>query len=255
MEMAERLVPGHPTGAGLAIAKHADATGIEYDGVMRKVPMTVLGLVCAAGVVLVQVGLASLWPQPAQACSFAPQPMFEVDPLANDIERPAPAELDRVEVSRGRGDGFNSCDDIGTITIRLLAGKDDQTPPEKMGYRVRILDSDVSIDDAIGVPDYLVQLIEGAIIVRWVDGASNEQAPFSMKVGITAIDLGSNEAEVELVVEVSDDGSDGSSSPLGCSLQTDRPGTSWPVVALGLLVALAWRRRGRRSAHEVEHSS
>lgn len=183
-----------------------------------------------------------LWYQPASACSFAALPEHQIDPLANDIEAPQAPELIDVAVKRGKGSGIgegaSSCDDLGTITVRLTPGADDQTPPDMMGYRVRVISSDFAIGEQVSVPQELVRLDGGGgLFFLWVDGATDEQEAISLTLGVRSVDLGGNESEIETQIVIEDDGASAS----GCQAGGSSGGGGW-VLLLALMLAARRRR-------------
>lgn len=184
-----------------------------------------------------------VWYGPASACSFAGPPEHQIDPLANDIEAPEAPELIDVTVKRGTGPGSDgsatSCDDLGTITVRLMPGADDQTPPDMMGYRIRVISSDFEVGEQLSVPQELIRLDEqGGLFFIWVDGATDDQDVISVTLGVRSVDLAGNESEVETTIEISDDGS----SSTGCQAGATGAGGGAAGILL-LALVLATRRR------------
>lgn len=154
----------------------------------------------------------------AVACSLVgPTPLVIVP--SDDAMPPAIPMLGEPEINRGRGPrGFlirssTSCDDIGWIDVSA-ASTDDTTPAEELGFEVEVLDGE--LPDGLTLPDGpLTYFTPGTLSWTWLDGATNDQEPFSFVVAVTAVDLAGNRSD-STQVTVTDEGHNGcATSPFG----------------------------------------
>lgn len=209
---------------------------------------------------------------PGWACSFASPGELVVDNTLADDTPPVLEEKDTaIQISRGVGptclegdiQSSTSCDDLGVISLSLAAATDAESPFEAdenkvqvgVGYRLRVVSG--TLPDGLSLSEVPSRAFfsEGraSISLIWIDGAEDEQEPFSLILGVQAVDLAGNLSE-EIEIPIEDPGSreeDGScweeaeSTSKGCAaLAPPRP-RALGVGALLLLGLVALRRRRR----------
>lgn len=188
---------------------------------------------------------ATAWPAAdARACSFALPSPHVVDPAmqATDHGPPTLPPLGAPQITRGKkpqrsGCGYSasSCDDIGSVVIRVSA-TDDNTPPEQIGYRMSVEAG--SFPEGLTLPSGAVKPLGDLLVLNWVDGASDDQEPIEFTLRVVAIDLAGNESAPQ-TVRVSDD-------PGGCAIAPARPPFLWVAFVATAALLLATRRRRRR---------
>lgn len=176
---------------------------------------------------LVLVSLLVLVAPAALACSLRGNDPFDVDPSlrATDSVPPAKPIVERVTVERmdsaGPACAIGSCDGIGTVSVVLA------TPPEAVGYRVRIAPG--AADSGLGLQTgSAVKPVAGTQSLLFTfdgDGVSD----VSTALELVAVDAAGNESEA-VIVDVADPQAG------GC---TSAPVTLWALLAF----ALARRRR------------
>ena len=223
------------------------ARGFGYDARMRVHSLlvsTAFAFSCA---------ILALQSSAAEACSLAALPMHEVDPDAIDDVAPAAPEVDEIAIIRGHGcEGSDTCADLGFVSLRLVPGNDDQSPPEAIGYRIEAIAGDVP--DGL-LPGYDARAQSDELFLVWIDGADNIQESLAVTLRITAIDEAGN-LSAPIEVELLDEGGEGDcatdptdpTDPMdpdtsGCSIAIDSRGRGLGVGFLLFGLALLTRRR------------
>ena len=183
---------------------------------------------------------------PARACTFPGNQPYYVDPQAKatDTTPPSAAIVTVQSTKRGKGperqgcgQSVSSCDDLGTILLRVSA-TDDQTEPTSLGYRVELTSG--NLPAGLSLPTTAVSpALSGGLMLVWIDGASDDQEALSFVLSIRAVDLAGNEGP-PTSVEVHDPGAG------GCTMNGHNPADS-PLALMAVLLAIVvLRRRGRR---------
>lgn len=136
----------------------------------------------------------------AHACTWEPVVLYHSDPALAQSDTLAPSQPVVMNVDVTRRSGLtcgqercvqNSCGDTGMVSIELSPGEDDQTPSERLGYRIERMGGNVpdSLRNLIGVnlaarsPIYLrigfdeVAALDATLQVIAIDAAGNESAP------------------------------------------------------------------------------
>lgn len=187
-----------------------------------------------------------LAPKIATACSFAPQPIHSIDPAeeAEDNEPPERVEAVEVSVQRGHGPRNNvstSCDDIGSVTLIPTPPSDNRTAPDELGYEIRLASGNAP--DGLSFPSEAVRTMgeNGAIYLRWVDGATDDQEPIDFSITLTPVDLGGNRGPESEPFRIHDPGSSASSS--GCTIAAGKGQTSFTIGLVSLAFFGLLRRR------------
>ncbi len=195
---------------------------------------------------LVMAGLL-LRAESAEACHVQTPVPHVVDPSKQATDTtPPPAPVVRLQqIKRGQGpqDGpgctssASSCDDLGMVTISAVA-TDEDTPPTLIGYRMELLSgrlpAGLMLPGDSRPPSPPNQSGEGALLLHWLDGATDKQESFDFTLSVRAIDLAGN-ASPPTMLRVSDD-------PSGCSLAGARQSSpSMLMLALAIVVLV---RRG-----------
>lgn len=193
---------------------------------------------------------------PAQACSISPPAAFVVDPqaAASDTSGPGAPTVSVVSIKRGKGadtdyascsKSVSSCDDLGTVTLRIQA-QDDQTPREELGFKIDLVDGVAPA--GLDLPSGPVRLFGENVYLHWGDGASDDQESFAFTLEIRALDLSGNVGPAS-TVRVEDAGTGG-----GCHVLARRPLSAWPVATILMLLAIRAARRlpyGRTHIAEI----
>ena len=144
-------------------------------------------------------------PSAAFACLFVAVPDFEIDDTIEDSEPPAAAVVKEVRPTRGKGPqrengrvvGWNSCDDIGFITIAL------DTDDPDVGYFLARVDGNLPHGFELPESPRLAQ--RSSLFLHWIDGWRDNQDAFGFTLKITSMDRAGNLGEpVEIFIE--DDG-------------------------------------------------
>lgn len=192
--------------------------------------------------------IAFVAPAAAHACTFSgPQPL-QIDPglKATDRQPPSLTTVSVVGVKRGQGpqasgcgQTASSCDDLGQIRI-AVAGTDDMTPAEQLGFRVSIAAGKPPA--GLIVPDSAVTIDggptgDGELLLLWTDGNTDDQESLDFTVNVVAVDRAGNESAPK-TLRVADQGS-------GCNLasRSRRAGVGVLVFVLLALAARASRLR------------
>ena len=139
------------------------------------------------------------------ACSMISTPHV-LDPQEQKLDRKAPERIEAslARIVRGRGpvaheDGIvsvTSCDDIGSVVLALKAvPRDDRTPPDKIGYRILLVDGELPKGASLSEQATRDLTDENELTFYWPDGATDEQEPLEFALAIVAVDLGGNESE------------------------------------------------------------
>lgn len=178
---------------------------------------------------------AALCAPPALACSvLGPQPHPILD-ASDDTAPPATPQLQSITITRGHGPGpggcSTSCDDIGFLTLELLA-EDDTSTAATTGFQLTLVDGALPFD----LPVDPVRPQDGANLeLTWIDGATAAQEALDATLEVHAVDEAGNVSTSGLTVEISDPGTTGG----GCASLPSA--TAWALVGL-----LAARRRSVR---------
>jgi len=205
---------------------------------------------------------------PALPCQLIPTEFHQINPDLQgvDVTPPSPPQVSAVALERRLGESCeggvcisNSCGNLATLRLDLVAAEDDQTPADGMGYRLELLAGEIpeSLRDQleVGVRAFGSQLLfrpafedapllNATFVVVAIDGAGNESAPSTpfrvMFDGCPLAALG----------EQCDDGS-GGATMAGCAVSSGRssPGHRDLAGAWGALVMLCLgaRRFGQRT--------
>jgi hypothetical protein len=188
---------------------------------------------------------ATAWPAAdARACSYGIPSPHVVDPAMQAIDHVPPTlpPLGAPQFTRGKdpqrsGCGYSasSCDDIGSVVIRVGA-TDDNTPPEQLGFRMSVEAG--SLPEGVTLLNGAVKSFGDLLVLNWVDGARDDQEPIEFTLRVVAIDLAGNESAPQ-TVRVSDD-------PGGCTIApARRPSSGLAFVAAAALLLATRRHRGR----------
>lgn len=182
-------------------------------------------------------------PHRAQACSFGGFANAMIDPAlrVTDQQPPALPPPGPLKITRGTGaqpsgcgSVSTSCDDVGSVQV-TVAATDDQTPPARLGYRVRSAGGTLPAE--FSMPAQPVEALAGVLFFFWIDGGTDDQEAVDFSLEITAVDGAGNESAPQ-TVRVQHGGSGG-----GCGLTARRAGRSLPLPFAVALIALAARRR------------
>jgi hypothetical protein len=179
------------------------------------------------------------------ACTFEPPTEHEIDRLEQEVDTIAPAVpvITEVTITRGTGHGCGEtrmeCDELGIIEI-AIESNDDRTPVDKIGWHIELTGESIP---PITINPYDIE--QNPIILSWADGAYDEQEPLDFNIRIIAVDLAGNVSSSGINVPIMHGGDDG-----GCGC---RPGARHRVhgqyaaivLAVVVLTARRWRRRGR----------
>jgi hypothetical protein len=183
----------------------------------------VVSLVAAAS-----SSLLGLSPAEARACSPSwPVPEGSSVSKLTDSTPPVIVDVTVGDLTRGKYDPMNSCSDIGRLWLDVVA-TDDQTPFEKLRYRVQ----DLTAEE----PSFYFDDPVPYFYLTWAERDDSE--PLEFRLRIFVLDQAGNQSEpFDITVQ---DGVDE-----GCSIAARLPRTAPPVWGV-LLVALAgWVRRRR----------
>ncbi len=192
-------------------------------------------------------------PSAALACSFVGPDPFTVEQNPDDTTAPGAVSEVSMQIQRGVGpmsDGcdqvMTSCDDLGWLSLRFQAPQDDQNGPEDIGYRLEVVEGtppgDLGFPSTLIIPQGGVSDGEVSFVFPWLDGASDEQEPFSFVLRITAVDRAGNPSDVSEELVVSDSG-----SSEGCRSSPGKfagGSEAWMMLLLGLF----WLRRRQARA-------
>jgi len=189
--------------------------------------------------------LALAIPRAAQACSYGYQPhQLDAAEKAVDTTPPATPVAGPITISRGHGASHtgcggsiaSSCDDLGSVTFALSA-TDDRTPAATMGFRVTARGP--GSFEGVFPLDMDVRLFDGKMVVRWIDGATDNQESLDFDLEVRAIDLAGNVSAEPAIVRVRQD-------PGGCRIGRGSAVSRDSVGTLALALAaltMALRRR------------
>ena len=133
--------------------------------------------------------------------------------LGTDDMPPGPVTASQSFVRRGTGPSrgatdpvSTSCDYIGTLRIEILRARDNRTPPEMLGFRLRVTGG--ILPDGLRIPSHTIRAAGGkSIALRWPDGATDDQEAFDFELGIVAVDLAGNEGPASTPVRLTHGGS------------------------------------------------
>ncbi|HKO90689.1 MAG TPA: hypothetical protein VJU61_06035 [Polyangiaceae bacterium] len=138
---------------------------------------------------------------PALPCQLIPTEFHQINPELRgvDVTPPPPPQVSAAALERRRGESCqggvcisNSCGNLATLSIDLVAGEDDRTPASELGYRLEVLDGEIpeSLRDQLGMarrasggqllyrPAFEdAALLDAALYVVAIDAAGNESAP------------------------------------------------------------------------------
>jgi hypothetical protein len=181
--------------------------------------------------------------RPAVACKIVGNQPHTLDAQAQSSDSTPPgAPTVAVEsIRRGKGpegsgcsQSASSCDDLGSIAL-LVSATDDQSPPEKTGYRIEIASG--TLPSGLTLPGTDVRgMGDGRLFFGWNDGNTDAQEPLSFSLMIRAVDLAGNVGQ-PATIQITDPGA-GS----GCTLAARGLTTSWPTTSAVLLGAFLLRR-------------
>ena len=191
--------------------------------------------------------LAAVTAGRAVPCSLPAYSPHQLDPAATGDRTPptldaAPA----VVIKRGpspqqgcTGGSATSCDGIGSISITPVV-RDDRTPIEQMGFRVRMVSG--SLPDGLSLPSGDVRGFSGVLYLHWSDGTEDNHEAFSVTLEIVAVDTAGNaSAPVAVVI------ADGGEGDGGCRVGHLARGGGRTVSPLGLaMLAVLGLLAGRR---------
>ena len=138
---------------------------------------------------------------PALPCQLISTEFHQINPELRsvDVTPPSPPQVNAVVLERRLGESCqggvcvsNSCGNLATLSIDLVAAEDDQTPASGMGYRLELLAGEIpeSLRDQLDValratgtvllfrPAFEdVPLLSATMQLVAVDGAGNESPP------------------------------------------------------------------------------
>jgi hypothetical protein len=184
-------------------------------------------------------------PAMTRACSVAGPVPHQVNPAlaATDTTAPALTEQTKVEaVIFDSGDsgcgGQSSCDGLAVINLKVSV-LDDQSPPERIGYRLNIVGG--TVPPGIGLQQFDVAAIDNVIQIPWSPNLSGDS--FRFELSVAPIDEAGNVGDAQrVVVERIADG--------GCAIN---PGTgagdpTFRIAAIAMVAATMLVLRRRRGA-------
>lgn len=189
--------------------------------------------------VLVAVALSPGASSPARACSLAGPFVHQVDSTlaATDTKPPSLTQKPTVEFhvyqseAEGCGGVTSSCQGL-TILYLHVAASDNQTPPERMGYRLAVASGQVPA--GISLPDFDTGATNGVVSVPWDINRTGERFQFALS--IAPIDEAGNVGESHTVLVRRD-------PQTACALAPGRATSRMAVVTLLVALALVLRRR------------
>lgn len=171
------------------------------------------------------------------ACNGPPREEHEITGVPGGA---APARVEDVTVAVQRGTAraggcfgqtSTSCDDIGTVGFYFRPPTDADSPPEDLGYAIRVVRGDARDIVVEGTFKARVDGDEAALEFSWVDGATDEQESISFTVQIQAVDADGNRGPESEPIAVADSGGS------GCDIGGSRS-SSMPISALGMWLAI-----------------
>ena len=208
---------------------------------------------------------------PALPCQLIPTEFHQINPELRGVDDTPPSapQVTAAALERRRGESCqggvcvsNSCGNLATLTIDLVAAEDDLTPAEGIGYRLEVLDGEIpeSLRGQLAVAlrasgDVLLlrpafadaPLLNASLHVVAIDGAGNESAPsppFHVQFdGCTLTAVGDR-----------CEGESGGASRSGCAVSTQgssarsSQGSFALGGALGILSILYLRARRRQGS-------
>ena len=141
----------------------------------------------------------------SHACSLISTPHV-LDAEEQKIDHKAPDKVDAsvARIVRGRGSvahedwsmSATSCDDIGSVVLALKSRpNDDRTPPDKIGYRIILVDGKLPEGAVVTASATRDLSPENELTFYWIDGATDDQEPIEFAVAIVAVDLAGNESD------------------------------------------------------------
>jgi len=138
---------------------------------------------------------------PALPCQLIPTEFHQINPELEgvDLTPPSPPQVSAVALERRLGVSCqggvcisNSCGNLATLRLELVAAEDDQTPADGMGYRLELLAGEIP-ESLRGQLEVAVRalgsqllfrpafedapLLNATFVVVAVDGAGNESSP------------------------------------------------------------------------------
>jgi hypothetical protein len=125
------------------------------------------------------------------------------------------------------GCSASSCDDIGSISISVLAAQDDSTPFDQMGLRMELVDG--KLPGSAALYDYDVRIIQDGFFLAWGDGAKDKQESFDFTLSIRSVDLAGNVSQTATELRIKDPGR------MGCATSPTNMGLLPLLLALLLL--------------------
>lgn len=155
--------------------------------------------------IVVAAALACLsGPSVAEACSSVYRG-HELDAAEQQIDRQPPAAAqvpaDVVRVLRRGIRSDSSCANMGLVQIAFKGAKDDRTPRERIGYRIKHVAG--TLPDGLSLPSYAQFAtpeagdVSGEVFLLslvWGDPATSDQGAIDFTIALTAVDLAGNES-------------------------------------------------------------
>ena len=175
------------------------------------------------------------------ACTMGVLEQHQIDRIEQEMDTidPSIPMVGEVTVVRGNGHGCGdragSCDNLGIVTIEIMAN-DDRTTLENMGYRLELVGGAPDVT----LPDYDVRADDGFLTLSWVDGATDEQEVVDFTIRVSSVDLGGNRSTGAINVPVHDAGQ------TACECRPGARRLSVSPFALVLFAALALTARRLR---------
>jgi hypothetical protein len=192
--------------------------------------------------------LTVMRPSIVRACSVVGPVPHQVNPAlaATDTAAPALTEQTKVEAfifdSGNSGCGsHSSCEGIAMINLKVSV-LDDQSPPERIGYRLNVVGG--TVPPGIGLPQFDTVAFNDIIAIPWSPSLSGES--FRFELSVAPIDEAGNVGDTQRVVVERIAGG-------GCAMNPMNPGTgasdpTFRIAAIAMVAATMLRLRRRRGA-------
>jgi hypothetical protein len=200
--------------------------------------------------------------QRADACSMIASWPFSIDPVQQLADTVPPDAIGQVGVSVARGTAprcngntctSTSCDGIGSVLLEFAGLHDDQTPVERMGIALELVQGEA--------PAGLMPTMtlgagpDARIVLNWGDGATPGQEPIDFMIVARAVDAAGNVGPATEPVRIHHDGitaEQASGASAGCSALpgAGERGASRLALSLVWFAAIAWLTRSNALAYK-----